>query len=238
VYSRTLDGNAEPTTFGVSGNLWHGVLVMYDRASESFWTQLDGRAIEGPMTGARLEHYPSTFTSWAQWKAEHPTTEALYKPEDAREQTESNYAAYFADPDRLFREQLSEGLGGIGPKDVVFGVVVDGVPFAVEEAVLKSERVVHAVVGNTPVAWVRNPATGDVRVVEAVQTGRVLLFGPADAGGTSFVTAEEEVVDLEELEPVRVDRAYWYAWARSHPGSRILAPYYRGLGTSPGTRRM
>ncbi len=221
MYSRTIDG--EERSFGVTGKLWHGVLVMYDRATESLWTQLDGRAIEGPMAGARLEHRPSTFTTWAQWKAEHPDTEALFKPEDAREQTESHYASYFADPDRLYRPQLSEGLGGVSPKDVVFGVVVDGVPFAVEEGLLEDAGVIHAVVGRTPVAWVRDPGTGDVRAVEAARSGRVLLFEPADSAGTSFVVESGAVVDIEELQALRVDRAYWYAWARSHPGSRILS---------------
>jgi hypothetical protein len=218
-----VDGADEATTFGVSGNLWHGVLVMYDRATGSLWTQLDGRAIEGPMSGARLEHRPSTFTTWAQWKAEHPDTQALYKPEDAREQTESAYASYFADPDRLYLPRLSEGIGGVGPKDVVFGVVADGVAFAVKEGLLESNGVVHAVVGRTPVAWIRDPGTGDVRAVEAVRSGRMLLFEPADSAGTSFVVGDGDVVDLEELRALRVDRAYWYAWARSHPGSRILA---------------
>ena len=53
MYSRRVgDATAE---FGVSGKLWHGVLVMFDRETQSLWTQLDGRAIEGENQGLRLE---------------------------------------------------------------------------------------------------------------------------------------------------------------------------------------
>ena len=32
-----------------------------------------------------------------------------------------------------------------------------------------------------------------------------------------------EVHGVDELAPVRLDRAFWYAWARSHRGTRVLA---------------
>ena len=190
MYSRALaDGEGTVLDFGVSGNLWHGVLVMYDRASGSYWTQLDGRAIDGDHTGRRLAHVPSTFTTWEKWRAAHPDTEVLFKPEDERDRAESAYADYFADPERLFLPHLGEGLGGgVRPKDVVFGVVVDGVPWAVTEDVLAGAG--------------------------AVSFAGVELFRDPDTGA---------VHAAGRLKDVRVDRAYWYAWARSHPGSRIIA---------------
>ena len=72
MYSREIDG--EVRSFGVSGRLWHAVLVMYDRETESFWTQIDGRAIRGEETGRRLEHVPSTFTTFGAWLDAHPDT--------------------------------------------------------------------------------------------------------------------------------------------------------------------
>ncbi len=46
------------TSFGTSGSLYFANLVMYDRATESLWNQLDGRAVVGVLTGDTLRHVP------------------------------------------------------------------------------------------------------------------------------------------------------------------------------------
>ena len=194
MYSREVGG--EVREFGVSGKLWHGVLVMFDRTTDSLWTQLDGRAIQGDELGARLEHVPSSFTTWERWKRKHPDTLVLEKDFDEREQSESHYASYFADPDKLFMEHLDEGIGGVGPKDTVFGVLIEGHAVAVSERLLQANSSAVVFAGGWPVAFARDPETGDV-----VAT-----------------------VDSLHVEPqtLRVDRAFWYAWKRTHPKSLVL----------------
>lgn len=228
MYSRTSadDPTGEPRSFGVSGRLWHGVLVMFDRGTESLWTQIDGRAIRGAELGARLTHVPSTFTTWERWRAEHPDTLVLEKPEEERERKESHYAAYFDDPERLWQEHLAEGLGGVEPKDLVFGVQAGGEALAVSEGLLSEKRVVNAVIGGTPIAWLLDDATGFPRVVVRRLEGRVMVLGPEPRENPAVqfrdvLTGETHGPD--EVETLRVDRAYWYAWRRSHPSSLILA---------------
>jgi len=60
---------------GVNGNL-----VMYDRATRSYWSQILGRAVCGPATGTRLSIRPSTVTTWGEWRADHPDTDVLLPP--------------------------------------------------------------------------------------------------------------------------------------------------------------
>lgn len=45
-----------------------------DRETGSRWT-LSGRAVEGPLTGERLEALPRLDTFWFAWWAYHPDTE-------------------------------------------------------------------------------------------------------------------------------------------------------------------
>jgi hypothetical protein len=40
-------------TFGVSGNLRHSDMVMFDRETESWWQQATGRGDRGPAMRAR-----------------------------------------------------------------------------------------------------------------------------------------------------------------------------------------
>jgi len=63
--------------FGVSGLLYRDNLLMYDRASQSLWSQIRGEAVSGPRRGARLERLPIEHATWAEWKRRHPHTDVL-----------------------------------------------------------------------------------------------------------------------------------------------------------------
>jgi hypothetical protein len=48
-----------PRTFGVSGLLYNSDVLLYDRHSESLWSQLMMEAVSGPMAGTALEMLPT-----------------------------------------------------------------------------------------------------------------------------------------------------------------------------------
>jgi hypothetical protein len=75
VYGREVDGQV--LTFGHAGILYENSFVMYDRTTQSLWVHVTGRAERGPMKGKQLPFFPSTVTTWAQWKASHPHTLVL-----------------------------------------------------------------------------------------------------------------------------------------------------------------
>lgn len=224
MYSRSLEG--DELTFGVSGKLWHGVLVMFDRESGSLWTQLDGRAIQGPESGRSLEHVPSVFTTWAAWLAAHPDTLVLEKDEAARGQQASHYAEYFADAGRTFLPHLGDGLGeGVGPKRLVFGVRTGGGALAVTEERLTADGLVQARLGDVPVAWLRDPGTGEVLAVRRELDGEEVNLGPLEGVSPTErvrVLGSGQELGVEVFEALRVDRAFWYAWARTVEGAQLL----------------
>jgi hypothetical protein len=57
-----------------------GNLVLYDLATESYWSQLLATGICGPHRGTELEIRPSTLATWADWRDEHPDTDVLLPP--------------------------------------------------------------------------------------------------------------------------------------------------------------
>lgn len=59
--------NNKETTFGTSGMLRHSDMVMYDRATESWWQQFVGEAIVGEMTGTVLDRVPARIESLARF---------------------------------------------------------------------------------------------------------------------------------------------------------------------------
>ncbi len=230
MYSREVadgeTGERETLSFGVSGKLWNGVLVFYDRETQSLWTQVEGRAIRGARSGIELAHVDSVFTTWEQWRTLHPDTLVMVKDVDANEREESLYADYLADPKRLFLPELAQGLGGIEPKDLVWGVSLGNQALAVEDTYIEEHGVVNSVLAGVPLAWIRDEATGGVRVVRRAAGPAVLVLGPLpgqDPGLAVQDVITRERVATEALPRLRVDRTYWYAWSRSHPGSAVLA---------------
>ena len=75
IFERVIDDEA--VTFGTTGLLRNSDLIMYDRASETWWQQFTGEAIVGTHTGARLEMVPSRTVSFADFRARHPDGEVL-----------------------------------------------------------------------------------------------------------------------------------------------------------------
>jgi hypothetical protein len=50
---------------------------MYDRETDTLWSQFLGQGVDGPLEGVRLEAIPSQLISWAGWKRQYPDTSIL-----------------------------------------------------------------------------------------------------------------------------------------------------------------
>lgn len=93
----------EPTSFGVSGLLFESDVLLYDRETDSLWTQIWARAISGPRQGQTLTILPVQHTSWQAWREAHPETEVLSRETGFRRDYLRNpYAGYEASPTTLF----------------------------------------------------------------------------------------------------------------------------------------
>ena len=75
MYARKVKG--KELTFAVSGKLWNRSLVMIDSQTESLWSHLLGRSMEGKLKGTELETLPGVIMTWKAWKEAHPKTSVL-----------------------------------------------------------------------------------------------------------------------------------------------------------------
>ena len=72
VYSRELGGRV--LLFGNTSALYQSDLIMYDHETGSYWFQVIGEAIVGPLTGRRLTLIPAVTMTWGEWKRLYPDT--------------------------------------------------------------------------------------------------------------------------------------------------------------------
>ena len=233
VADRTVEGEA--LTFGVSGLLWRADLVMYDEATGSLWSQLLAKAIRGELTGTDLALYPSTTTTWGQWREAHPDTEVLLPPPDSNTVRGRLNLSYQRNPYLGYESSRRIGVGqteGIDerlhPKTRVIGVAHDGVARAYTLPTLAKEDVVNDTVGGLPVV-VAMAGTTMVAYVRRIG-GRTLAFEREDdvlVGGRSrwdIVSgrALDGPFEGRTLEPANVrSPMFWFAWADFYPGSEI-----------------
>lgn len=98
IFDPNVDG--ERVEFGNSGKLWRAGLVMYDKKTNSNWSQIIGEAIVGSQTGKRLPMIPSDQVSFGVWKKEFPNGQVLSEETgNERFYGESPYGDYFKIPD-------------------------------------------------------------------------------------------------------------------------------------------
>ncbi len=81
-------------SFGVTGKLRNSDMVMYDRETESWWQQAEGRAIVGELTGRELSLLPSWMEGWADFAARNPEGLVMAQPAYNRAYGRNPYRGY------------------------------------------------------------------------------------------------------------------------------------------------
>lgn len=129
-YERRIDGEA--VEFGTSGKLYNSNLVMYDRETDTYWSQIDGLAIVGELTGQELTAISLDTVVWRDWKDAHPESEILSQDTGFdRDYGRDPYGNYYEDSFIWFPVKGKDDR--IHPKTVVFGIEVDGAYAAYRE---------------------------------------------------------------------------------------------------------
>ena len=81
-------------SFGVTGKLRQSDMVMYDRETESWWQQAQGRGIVGQLTGVELALLPSWTESWATFRTRNPAGLVMDEPDWRRAYGQNPYVGY------------------------------------------------------------------------------------------------------------------------------------------------
>jgi len=215
------------TTFGVSGRLLNANLIMYDRATETWWPQLLATAIPGPWNDdppiESLREVRLVWTTWERWRGQHPETRVLStETGHARNYGRDPYGrynprgGYYANDLTLF-DPLHED-DRYDPKTVVLGSRTPDGAAAFHKGRLREAGTLRGEVGGSPVVAVyderldtgyayRNP---DERAVD-------LQDGDAQLGGETHSPRELP------LEPVYTFDVMWFAWAGYYPETSVHA---------------
>lgn len=120
-FRRTVDGQV--LDFGVSGLIYNSNFLLYDRQTESLWSQFRGEALAGPLAGKRLERVTVRQETLTAWGTRHADTAVLRLPMPGRiDYRLSPFQTYWGSPAVPFPVNAEDRR--FHPKEVVVGVSV------------------------------------------------------------------------------------------------------------------
>ncbi len=116
----------EVTEFGVSGLLYNSDVLLYDRNTESLWSQISSRSVAGKLVGTELVRLPISHTTWQDWESKYPDTLVLSEETGHfRDYSRDPYAGYEKSRS-LFFAVNNQAPESYHPKELIIGLEVNG----------------------------------------------------------------------------------------------------------------
>ncbi|MDQ3549847.1 MAG: DUF3179 domain-containing protein [Chloroflexota bacterium] len=232
VFVREIDGL--PVLFGVSGKLYNSDLLMFDRRTDSLWSQITGTAVVGELTGMRLEVYPSEIMTWNEWRETYPDSEVLSRDSGSPWFYDVDpYLGYYESRSIWF--PVSDRDERLHAKTRVSGVEIDDVTFgAYPDEAVTEHGPVNDILGGVALLVVADPtASNNLVIFERRVGGRELTFrrdGDAlvdEETGTRWSFAGEALsgeLSGAQLRAIIPIKGFWFAWYAFHQDTELWQP--------------
>jgi len=228
VFNRTVDG--QTVEFGTSGKLYNSNLVMYDRNSNSLWSQALGQAIVGKQAGLKLDRIPFDVAFWREWKQLYPDTNVLSRDTGSnRPYGADPYGSYYSNNDLFF--PVSNKDDRLELKEIIVGLENGGQFKAYKLQQIQDTRVINDRIGDKSLAlFSLYPFM--VRVFDSTLDGQKLEFQYNK--NSSKITDKQTGIEWnfdgigtagpmkgKHLLRLPYDEGFWFEWVAFHPKTAL-----------------
>jgi len=230
VFRRTVNGLT--LSFYLAG-INNQNFLMRDHQTGTYWQQITGRAISGPLAGNRLELVSSDELTYGLWKTEQPKGTVL--------QDIPRYASDYSplDWDKQVGKMptvISYAQAGIKPRDLMLGVRSFGSARAFPFQAVVKQKLIQDHVGDKPVLIVIGPDNQSVRCFLRSIPGRSDTpdFYRSDVASQPFlldslsgsewnfqgcaVAGSEKGKCLTRIDSIK---DYWFDWRNYNPDTTV-----------------
>jgi hypothetical protein len=226
VFERIIDG--QEVEFGTSGKLYNSNLLMYDRLTESYWSQALGTAVKGDLTGYQLNLVPFDVITWGDWKKLYPDTLVLTTDTGhIRSYATDPYGNYYTEPRIMFPVENYDDR--LNPKEIVIGFSQDGIYKAYKQNDIESEIVINDAIGSVSVMLV-SMFSENSRAFDRTVNDSVLDFVYEDGKFFDIQTKSEWTYDGlsisgdyqgNQLDRLPIEPGFWFEWVAFHPQTLV-----------------
>lgn len=215
-WNRILDG--KETTFGVSGLLYQTNLIPFDRATQSNWSQILNKSVNGSLEGKKADLITLVETDWKTWKTMFPnTTVVSLETGFSRTYDRYPYGDYKTNNSTFFFPTPKDDR--LALKDRVHAVIVDDLAKVYQFSDLQTSNVIkdtfmdknYLIVGNANfMASFELDATQNVLEFEYIYDGTSDAV-VQDNQGTQYNIFGEAPSGSSQLKPSKSFMGYWFS---------------------------
>ena len=209
--------------------------IMRDEETGSWWQQVTGEAILGPLKGRRLKTVFHDELSFALWKREQPQGRVL-RPDErivaAKEYAPANWEERMISVPVL--PQFKKAGEDLEPRAIVIGISLNGAAKAYPLSTLQKQSPIIDRVGGVELLIVLGEDNRSVRAFERTMDGRTLEFF-AKPGTVPLQLINGENGSLwnfsgratagplagRQLKKVAVLEDYWFDWKHYNPKTSV-----------------
>lgn len=229
----TVDANGVDHKLGTSGFLYRSNKLMYDAATESMWSTLEGKPVIGPLVGQgiQLKTRPVVTTTWGEWKRQHPNTTVLSLDTGHRRNYDEGvaYRSYFATDELMFTVPKIDTR--LKNKAEVLALRFDepeATSTVIDTALLAKNPVYQGEFGGIAYIIFTTP-DGANRVYAAPPEGVKFTNYDGDRAALSddrrvWTLSEDQLTadDGTQLPRLPAHRAFWFGWQAAHPDTVLI----------------
>lgn len=197
--------------------------LMRDEETGTFWQQISGRAISGPLAGAQLDPVHSDELSYGLWLRESPNGTVLKAlPRDAKDYETKDWDVRMLKA----RTVLDFPNSGLRSRDLVLGAEIGSESRAYPVERIFAAQLVEDRLGGQPIIIVAGADSKSIRVFRArsefyrmagklmdAETGSEWDFNGCALHGPKAGAC---------LPPVDALKDYWFDWRNYHPHTSIF----------------
>jgi uncharacterized protein DUF3179 len=236
VWETTVDGRV--LHFHLAG-INNQNFIMRDEETGTWWQQVSGKAVHGPLQGHQLKQVFHDEVSFAIWKRESPQGRVLKPVESIAAANEYETADWETRVGRMRAVPETDIDKRLAPRTLVLGIAAGGKSVAYPLSALQKQSPIMDTVGSVPIMLVLGSDQRSARAYERTVDGRRLEF-------FQKTTADRELVDAEtgstwnfegkaiagplagrQLKKIFVLEDFWFDWRIYHPDTTIyeLGPH-------------
>jgi len=226
VFERIIDDQV--VEFGTSGKLYNSNLVMYDRLTDSLWSQALGLAITGELSGYELKKIPFDVILWKDWKSLYPDTSVLTtNTGHIRAYTVDPYGDYYTDARVIFPVDNEDNR--MHPKEIILGFHFGDTYKAYKQIDVESAKIINDEINGKPILLSSKFSKG-TRAFDRSVNGQVLEFEYLNGKWIDLQTKSEwnyEGIAISgemngiELNRIPFDPGFWFEWVAFHPKTEV-----------------
>ena len=209
--------------------------IMRDEETGTWWQQVSGKAVNGPLKGKQLKRVFHDELSFAIWRGEAPNGRVLRPDEKIAAANDYAPADWEARVGKMRAVDGTDVDQRLAPRTLVLGIEVDGKSAAYPLPALQKQSPIMDTVGSTPIMLLLGEDKRSARAFERAVDGKRLEFFQKTDAQTGFQLVDAETSSTwtfegkavsgplagRQLKKIFVLEDYWFDWRIYHPDTAV-----------------